>query len=85
MGLTDGRAYLRMDKPLNRDERIQIEGLWRAGPPPSQIALIPGRHVRTMERKPEGAPLHSKGKRYLEVYPQTDRRLQKGLSRPLKN
>lgn len=53
MGLNDGSASLRKGRHLNRDERIQIEGLWKAGHPPSQIALIFGRHVRTIEREPE--------------------------------
>ena len=53
MGLRDGSAYLRKGKHLNRDERIQIEGLRKAGHPPSQIALLLGRHVRTIERELE--------------------------------
>jgi len=53
MGLKEGSASLRKGKHLNRDERIQIEGLWKAGYPPSQIALILGRHVRTIERELE--------------------------------
>jgi len=51
MGLKDGSASLRKGKHLNRDERIQIEGLWKAGLSSSQIALILGRHVRTIERE----------------------------------
>ena len=53
MGLKEGSAHLRKGKHLNRDERIQIEGLWKAGHPPSQIALLLGRHVRTIERELE--------------------------------
>jgi IS30 family transposase len=53
MGLHDGSASLRKGKHLNRNERIQLEGLWKVGYPPSQIAVLLGRHVRTIERELE--------------------------------
>jgi len=53
MELKEGSAHLRKGKHLNRDERIQIEGLRKAGYPPSQIALLLGRHVRTIDRELE--------------------------------
>ena len=40
MELHDGSASLRKGKHLNRNERIQLEGLWKAGYPPSQIARL---------------------------------------------
>lgn len=42
MELHDGSASLRKGKHLNRNERIQLEGLWKAGYPPSQIAVLLG-------------------------------------------
>lgn len=51
MGLKNGTAHQRKGKHLNRNERIQIEGLRKAGYPPSKIAFLLGRHVRTIERE----------------------------------
>jgi IS30 family transposase len=46
-----GNTHPRKGKQLNRDERIQIEVLLKRGTSPRQIALMLGRHVRTIERE----------------------------------
>lgn len=46
-----GTTHPRRGKQLNRDERIQIESLLKAGHAPRQIARLLGRHVRTIERE----------------------------------
>lgn len=46
-----GSTSARKGKHMNRDERIQIEGLSKAGHAPAQIAVLLGRHVRTIERE----------------------------------
>lgn len=51
MGLKKGITHPRKGKHLNRDERIQIEGLLRAKKRPAEIAALLGRDVRTIERE----------------------------------
>lgn len=47
----NGTIHPRRGKQLNRDERIQIEVLLKKGSSAKQIALLLGRHVRTIERE----------------------------------
>ena len=51
MEQADTTTHPRRGKQLNRDERIQIESLLKVGHPPRQIAMLLGRHVRTIERE----------------------------------
>jgi IS30 family transposase len=46
---------------LNRDERIQIGVLLKSGSFPGQIAALPGRHVRTIEREVERGSVEHPG------------------------
>lgn len=51
MGQQKGITQSRKGKHLNRDERIQIEGLLKAKTAPSKIATLLGRDVRTIHRE----------------------------------
>jgi transposase, IS30 family len=51
MGQQKGTTQSRKGKHLNRDERIQIEGLLKAKTAPSKIAALLGRDVRTIHRE----------------------------------
>lgn len=51
MGQKKVITHPRKGKHLNRDERIQMEGLLNARRPPSEIAVLLGRDVRTIERE----------------------------------
>ena len=51
MGQQKVITYPRKGKHLNRDERIQMEGLLNAKRAPSEIAVLLGRDVRTIERE----------------------------------
>jgi len=51
MGRQKGITHPRKGKHLNRDERIQIEGLLKAKQRPAEIAALLGRDVRTIERE----------------------------------
>lgn len=51
MGQQKTITHPRKGKHLNRDERIQIEGLLKAKRVPSEIAALLGRDVRTIERE----------------------------------
>ncbi len=53
MGQQKSNTHPRKGKHLNRTERIQIEGLSKAGVSPAEIARVLGRHVRTIEREIE--------------------------------
>jgi IS30 family transposase len=48
---TDIIIHPRRGKQLNRDERIQMESLLKAGCTPRRIAILLGRHLRTIERE----------------------------------
>ncbi len=51
MGHRKGITHPRKGKHLNRDERIQVEGLLKAKRRPSEISAILGRDVRTIQRE----------------------------------
>jgi IS30 family transposase len=51
MGRQNGITHPRKGKHLNRDERIQIEGLLKAKKRPAEMAALLGRDVRTIERE----------------------------------